>query len=360
MKFIRLMAVWIAAFGISGLATQSALAQTPEAAGLAGSSWLLTATSGQDHQTLVLPDSSITLNFEGKDRFNGNGGCNQYNGTYTLGDNGEITVSEVVSTKRACTDEQMTTQESIYLGALGSVTGYDLSEGQLTLRVGDLESLHFVRAAHDPLAGTSWRLINEVPDGAEATAEVDGVAHPITLTFDAAGQAAGNGGCNSYSGTYTRTGTSITFGNIVSTLMACEAGDIMEREQDFFAALAGASQYGLTDDRLYIRYGDGSRLAFEKVAAMTLTASQQSGAAGTEVELTGSGFAPNSEIVIAFGPAQGDVYEPIGQVISDADGAFTITVSVPTTADPAVDYVFMAAVPGTARTLSAPFDVTSG
>jgi hypothetical protein len=152
-------------------------------------------------------------------------------------------------------------------------------------------------------------------------------------------------------------GTSITFGDVASTRMACE-GDIMQREQDFFTALSSASQYGLTDERLYIRYEDGSRLAFERLDVMTLTASPLSGTTGTEVELTGSGFAPNSEIVIGFGPFEGDVYNPIGEVESDADGAFTITVTVPTTADPAVDYVFMAAVPGTARTLSDRFDVT--
>jgi heat shock protein HslJ len=354
MKIIRLIALWwIAVFAVTSAAAQSETAQP----GLSDSSWLLVATSGQDHQTLVLPGSNITLNFEGEDRISGNGGCNQYSGGYTTGAAGEITFSDTVSTLRACADNQLTTQESIYLSALGGVTHYEVSERQLTLRITDVEELHFVRVDQDALAGTSWQLINEVPAAVEATPEVDSMAHPITLTFEAEGQAVGHGGCNSYSTTYALVGTTITFGDIISTRMACE-GDIMQSEQDFFAALSSASQYGLTDERLYIRYADGSRLAFEKADAMTLTASSLSGTPGAEVELTGGGFAPNSEITIGFGPLEGDVYEPIAQVESDADGAFTITVTVPTTADPAVDYVFMAAVPGTARTLSEPFDVT--
>ncbi len=361
MKMIRLMLLWcIALFAVTGVAAQSETPQATEAAGLSGSAWLLTATSGQDHQTLILPGSGITLNFEGEDRVSGSGGCNQYSGDYTLGDAGAITLSNIVSTLTACTDTQLTTQESIYLGALGSVTHYDLSEQRLTLRVADLESLHFVRVGQDALAGTSWQLVNEVPPAVEATPEADGMTQPITLTFEAEGQAAGHGGCNAYSTTYTLEGTNISFGDVTATEMACEGGDIMQREQDFFAALSNASQYGLTDERLYIRYADGSRLAFEKVDTMTLTASSLSGTPGTEVELTGSGFAPNSEIVVGFGPFEGDVYEPVAQAESDADGAFTITVTVPATADPAVEYVFMAAVPGTARTLSEPFDVMEG
>ena len=360
MKMIRLIALWcIAVFAVTGAAAQSETPQAPEETGLADSSWLLTATSGQDHQTLVLPGSSVTLNFEGEDRISGDGGCNQYSGDYTLGDAGAITLSNLVNTLMACTDPQITTQESIYLGALGGVTHYELSERQLTLRVEDVESLHFVRADQDALAGTSWELVNEVPPAVEATPEADGIAQPITLMFNTEGQAAGHGSCNAYSTTYTLDGTTIAFSDVTATEIACE-GDIMQREQDFFAALASANQYGFTDERLYIRYADGSRLAFEKVDTMSLTASSLSGAPGTEVELSGIGFAPNSEIVVGFGPFEGDVYEPVGQAQSDENGAFTITVTVPTTADPAVEYVFMAAVPGTARTLSEPFDVTEG
>jgi len=39
------------------------------------------------------------------------------------------------------------------------------------------------------------------------------------------------------------------------------------------------------------------------------------------------GFAPNSEIVIGFGPFDGDVYESIGQIETDVNSAFTTIVS---------------------------------
>jgi heat shock protein HslJ len=361
MKIVRLtlIVLWIVVTAITGAAAQSATPEVTDEPALSGSTWLLTTTSGQDHVTLVLPGSGITLSFEGENRISGNAGCNGYGGVYTLGTDGEIALSEIISTLRACADNQMTIQESIYLSALSGVTRYEISGHQLALRIDDVETLHFVRADQDPLAGTSWRLIDELPADPDSTPEPDGSDHPITLTFESEGQAVGSGGCNGYSAPYSLNGVNISFGDAASTRMACEGGDTMQREQEFFNALANASQYGLTDDRLYIRYEDSHRLVFERVEAVMLTVAPLSGAPGTEVELTGSGFAPNREIVIGFGPFDGDVYTPIGQAESDADGAFTITVTVPETVDPVVDYVFMAAVPGTARTLSEAFDVTA-
>lgn len=267
MKFFRmrvLLALLIALFAVSGAAAQTATPQGDEDLELSGSSWLLTATSGQDHQTLVLPDSGITLSFDDESRISGNGGCNGYGGVYALEGDDEIALTEIISTLRACADNQLTTQESIYLSALSGVTHYELSENQLTLRIEDVESLHFVRADQDPLAGTSWRLINEVPAPVEVTPEVDEAEAPITLTFESEGHAAGHSGCNSFSATYTLDGTSIAFSDAISTMMACLESDIMEREREFLTALTDATQYGLTDERLYIRHGDG-RLAFERV-----------------------------------------------------------------------------------------------
>lgn len=357
MKIIRLgvIALWIVLLGIVGVSAQSTTPEVTDEPDLIGSTWLLVLMSGQDHATLVLRNSGITLRFESENRISGNGGCNGYSGNYALGGDGEIAFSEVISTLRACADNSMTTQESIYLGALGSVTNYEISEQRLTLRITDLEALHFVRMDENPLAGTSWELIDEVPTGAEATPE--GVDRPITLTFEAEGQAVGNGGCNGYSATYRLSGINISFGDVVSTRMAC-AGDVMQREQEFFAALSDATQYGLTSDRLYIRSEDGSRLAFAKVETMTLTVTPLSGAPGSEVQVMGSGFAPNSEIVIGFGRLEGDVYEPVGEAQTDADGSFTATVMIPATANSAETWVFMAAVPGTARAVSDAFAVT--
>ena len=64
----------------------------------------------------------------------GNGGCNQFNGPYTI--NGQsLRIGPLASTSMAC-EEAVTTQEQAYLQALQSTTSYELTGNQLILRDG--------------------------------------------------------------------------------------------------------------------------------------------------------------------------------------------------------------------------------
>lgn len=94
------------------------------------------------------------------------------------------------------------------------------------------------------LAGTSWRLVS-LDGNTQVGAAIGG--QDLTLVFDIAGGAGGSGGCNSYGGSYTaRANGSISFSDIVSTLMACTGGGIMEVETAFFEALNAANHYEIT------------------------------------------------------------------------------------------------------------------
>ena len=64
----------------------------------------------------------------------------------------------------------------------------------------------------------SWKLTSYGPANSLAPAIPDVDA---TLTFDKDGKLSGNGGCNSLGGEYKIKGDQITFGPVVSTLMAC-------------------------------------------------------------------------------------------------------------------------------------------
>ncbi len=101
-------------------------------------------------------------------------------------------------------------------------------------------------AAAGELAGTSWRLtaINgqaALPDAA------------VTLQFDAA-RASGSGGCNQYSGAYSRSGTSLSIEQVTSTLMAC-AQPILDQESAYFNALNAVTSYQLSGDQLELFTG---------------------------------------------------------------------------------------------------------
>jgi heat shock protein HslJ len=74
----------------------------------------------------------------------------------------------------------------------------------------------------------------------------------------------GNGGCNSFSGTYTLTGkSSIAFGPLISTKMWCEG---MDNETSFFAALSRTDKYSIKGDTLSL--GKDGMAPFAKFIAV--------------------------------------------------------------------------------------------
>jgi heat shock protein HslJ len=85
-------------------------------------------------------------------------------------------------------------------------------------------------------------------------ADVNGVAvtgtRSLTLTLGPDGRAAGNAGCNSFSGPYSmRRSDRIDLGPLAVTRMACEP-QAMEQEARYLSILEAAESFS--------RYGDGS------------------------------------------------------------------------------------------------------
>jgi heat shock protein HslJ len=119
--------------------------------------------------------------------------------------------------------------------------------------------------AGDALANTRWRLVSFGEPGAE-TPVVAGST--VTLEFEADGRVGGSGGCNSYGGQYQVQDGAVSFGELVSTLMACTDERLMQQEQQYLAALQSAGQFELAGRRLTIRYAGGrGALNFEVAAA---------------------------------------------------------------------------------------------
>src|SRR5690606_31851268 len=75
------------------------------------------------------------------------------------------------------------------------------------------------------LAGTQWTLISFGDVGAEMPV-VEGST--VTLEFEEGSQAGGNAGCNSFGGTYQVENGTLSFDQIVSTLMACVDENVMQ------------------------------------------------------------------------------------------------------------------------------------
>lgn len=85
--------------------------------------------------------------------------------------------------------------------------------------------------AQAALEGTEWRLVRL----ASGPVAAEDAQRAPSLTLEAAGaRASGSGGCNRFSGGYTREGQSLRFTPLAATKMACPD---METEGAYFAAL---------------------------------------------------------------------------------------------------------------------------
>ena len=108
------------------------------------------------------------------------------------------------------------------------------------------------------LSGTAWRLVDlagaAVPDGMEAT-----------LEFPEAGRVAGRAFCNRFFGSVTISGSSISFGQLGATRMAC-ADAVNEQQANYLTALQAAERFGREGDALlvYVR-GDDRPLRFVRI-----------------------------------------------------------------------------------------------
>lgn len=108
------------------------------------------------------------------------------------------------------------------------------------------------------LEGTNWALTGFGGPGEESPIQLVLPDAPVTLSFQAGGIMGGSGGCNSYGGNYMVDGSTIAFDQIVTTEMACLAEGVMDQEAKYYAALASAQSFELTDGGLRIWYDGGA------------------------------------------------------------------------------------------------------
>jgi len=118
-----------------------------------------------------------------------------------------------------------------------------------------------------PLLGTTWTLVRL--DGKPS--EVFKDQREPHLVFDAkTSRVSGSGGCNGAGGDFTRTGSRLTFGPFMSTMMACPYG--MEQEQRFLAALPRVTRYRIRGSHLDLIDAGGAVVARFEAAAPKKTA----------------------------------------------------------------------------------------
>jgi heat shock protein HslJ len=86
----------------------------------------------------------------------------------------------------------------------------------------------------------------------------------VTLNFDFDHKtASGNAGCNHYSASFTLRGSSLSFEQLMSTLMACYPEEVMQQETLFTSLLGQVTSYRIEEDFLVLSTEDGVELLFQ-------------------------------------------------------------------------------------------------
>jgi heat shock protein HslJ len=147
------------------------------------------------------------------------------------------------------------------------------------------------------LGGKGWKAVEIA--GVTDVSTAKGSAS--TAAFEA-GTIAGSGGVNRYTGPYTTgPGNTIEIGNLASTQMAGDPA-LMAQEQAYFAALAKAAKYTVTDKALTLTDDGGKTMVkFEAVEPTSLTATEWQATAYNNGKGALQSLAADSTITAKFG-----------------------------------------------------------
>ena len=233
----------------------SAGSQKTSSSSLAGSSWQLTSfvsSSGKSTKATSSP-SAGTLAFAAGGKVSGSTGCNTFNGTYKQSGS-SLTIAVGPMTMIACTGD-VATQETDVLANLALVDSFS-SGARLQLKMGTSTILTY-KADASGLEGSSWVAtgINNGKGGVVSDASTS----KVTAKFNTDGGLSGNGGCNTYTASFTTSGKDgLKIGPAISTMMACELASVMTTEQQYFAALTKVASYQRDGNRLTLRDASGA------------------------------------------------------------------------------------------------------
>jgi heat shock protein HslJ len=239
---------------------QTAVASGPGTqADLAGVTWYLVSFNHGTGSTNVLPGTEITAIFEGNTVY-GSAGCNQYSASYQ-GTMNYMAIGTPTSTKMNCNSPGgIMSQENYYLSTLHAASSFTINGDILTIYdSGKNAILSYTKnpgpAAPAPLTGGTWVLKSYVDYKGEIYTPVAGTT--ITLQFSDDGKIGGNGGCNSYFGTFTQTGAnSLAIRDIGSAKMAC-ADQIMVVENSYLGMLPQLNTFYIAGNELFLSDGIG-------------------------------------------------------------------------------------------------------
>lgn len=221
---------------------------------LAGTQWKVDGMGA----AAIVAGSEPSIAFSADGRISGSTGCNRFFGSYEqAGD--ALTFSGVGMTKMACLDDGIMGQEMKFASILNGAASFTI-DGLGNLVLNGADGIGFVArpvkevASADPavLTGAAWT-VEDINRGGV----IDNSR--LTLTFAADGRVSGSGGCNSFSGTYSADGSSVTLGPLAMTRRACLGEALNAQENRYTQALTGKLSWAILADGALELTGDGGK-----------------------------------------------------------------------------------------------------
>ncbi|NQD71392.1 META domain-containing protein [Sphingobacterium shayense] len=226
-----------------GCATKKNTMTNDDRTQLLGKKWQLVELSGNPVAEKINGKTPyLELLTEGN-RYSASGGCNGIGGEYELLKNHGIKFERGMSTMMACPD--MTIEQG--LGKLfETADSYTVSDSALTFssKGALLAKFKIFEQAQNDLAGT-WEL-DYIMEAGSSLDTLFPVKKP-SMTFDVANnKVSGNGGCNRFNGSVVIEGSTLKFGPVMSTKMACPG----TAENVFFKNLERVTSFSTNDAEL--------------------------------------------------------------------------------------------------------------
>lgn len=123
----------------------------------------------------------------------------------------------------------------------------------------------------------------------------------ISAEFAADGKVSGSAGCNRYTGTYTVSGSNITFSSpMATTMMMCEQA-VMDQESAYLKALGEAKTFAVNGEQLTLTAGNGTQLVVYAAQSQDLAGSNWEATAYNNGNQAVVGVLEGTSLTASFG-----------------------------------------------------------
>ena len=223
---------------------------------LDGTSWVGTSVTEHGQSRALVPGSELRVEFS-DGNISIHAGCNGMGGSYTLDEAAELRAGTLSGTMMACDpplmDQDRWLSDTVFAAPLlASVDG-----DTLTLSRQGLELVFTDKSVAAPdalLEGTAWQL-DGIRSGETVSSVPAGTTTP-TFSLAADGTVTLHTGCNGGRSTATVSGSTITFGPVMTTKMACADRAGRETEAAVLAVIDGEVEWSITGKALTLTKGE--------------------------------------------------------------------------------------------------------